>query len=81
MSEPQANDHAFILGQIHGRLQGIEAAQTTQATALKTIDDRLRDQEVTSAKFGALSGGAVSIGIALMAESLKNWLAGGGPKA
>lgn len=81
MSNTPTDQHAFILGQIHGELKGIKEAQQTQAATLQTMDTRLRDQEVTSAKFGALSGGLVGIGIALMTESLKNWLAGGGPKA
>lgn len=43
------------------------------------IDDRLRTVETRSAVFGAVSGGAMGVGIALLTEGLKQWLKRGGP--
>lgn len=42
------------------------------------IDDRLRAVETRSAVFGAVSGGAMGVGIALLTEGLKQWLKRGG---
>ncbi|WOI45862.1 hypothetical protein [Acidovorax sp. BLS4] len=43
------------------------------------IDARLRVVEQKAAVAGAISGSAVSIGIALVIEGVKQWLARGGP--
>ena len=44
----------------------------------KGLDDRLREVEKKAAVAGAVSGGAVAIGTALVVEALKNFLRGGG---
>lgn len=64
----------FLLGEISGKLTQIQQQQATQTAALEKLDERLRQQETKSAALGALSGGVVSIGVALVIESLKDWV-------
>ncbi|CAN5438458.1 hypothetical protein BH10PSE18_BH10PSE18_18940 [soil metagenome] len=42
-----------------------------------SMDDRLRTVEQKAAVAGALSGGAMAIGTALIIEGIKTWLRGG----
>ena len=43
-------------------------------TKLSGMDTRLRAVETRSAVFGAVSGGTVAVGMALIVEGLKGWL-------
>ena len=76
-------DQLVMLGRIDGTVQGVLHNQSAQLTVLQSLDARLRNQEIKTAKIGAfsgaLSGSMVSIGIALIVEGLKNGFGRGGP--
>lgn len=77
----------LLLGKISGNVETLVAGQeATNArldgldkrvnARLDGLDERLRDVEKKAAVSGALSGGAMSIGVALIIEGLKQWIAG-----
>lgn len=81
-------DELMLLGKIDGKLDGIGAQLTRQDKRideldnriderLNAIDGRLREVEKKAAVAGALSGGAVAVGTALIVEGIKSWLRGG----
>ena len=74
--EPQ---ELLLLGRMDGKLDGISTHLKAQDERLDKIDDRLRVVEQRAAVAGALSGGAMSVGIALIIEGAKQWLGRGGP--
>ena len=85
MSEA-TDQHLLLLGEIKGIVEGLKAGQQTQTDALKAlggrvdqVDNRLRVVEQRSAVMGAVSGGAMAIGIQLIIESLKTWAGKGTP--
>lgn len=90
-TQPQdSSNQMFMLGQIHALVQSLKDGQESQARELKEglagigtrvdkIDERLRTVEQRSAVVGAVSGGAMGIGISLIAEGLRQWINGGGP--
>lgn len=83
----EMNDqHLMLLGEIKGIVQGLKAGQETANDQLKAlgqrvdqVDERLRVVEQRSAVMGAVSGGAMAIGIQLIVESLKAWAGSGRP--
>lgn len=64
------DQHLIMLGQIHGKLEALEAGQAEIKTAVTSIDGRLRAVETKAAGWGALSGGVVAVGIALIKAKL-----------
>ncbi|MDD2711380.1 MAG: hypothetical protein PHU77_00530 [Simplicispira sp.] len=83
-------DELMLLGKMDGKLDGITAHLTRQDQRIdaldnrmeerhKAMDKRLRVVEQKAAVAGAISGSAVSIGIALAIEGVKQWLGRGGP--
>lgn len=73
-------DELLLLGKIDGKVDAITAHLTRQDERFDSIDDRLRAVEQKAAVMGAMSGGAISIGIALVVEGLKQYLnRGNGP--
>lgn len=93
----------YLLGQIHGIVEGLREGQQAQAARLSEMDRRqedrlqriedthraelarvegrvdaqdarIRNVEQRAAVMGALSGSAVSVGVALMVEGLREWL-------
>lgn len=77
-SEPQ---HLLLLGEIKGIVEGLSEGQGEQNrrfdsldTRINGLDGRLRAVEVRSATYGAISGGVMGIGMALLVEGLKEWL-------
>lgn len=79
----------FMLGQIHGLVQSIREGQELQNRRMdrmeermdehyKGLDDRLREVEKKAAVAGAVSGGAVAVGTALVVEGIKQFMRGGG---
>lgn len=87
---PMEKDELMLLGKLDGKLDGIAAHLTRQdlrTDALEkrmeerhdAIDKRLRHVEQRAAVAGALGGSAVSIGIALAIEGVKQWMTRGGP--
>ena len=82
-------DELMLLGKMDGKLDSITAhlgRQDARIDALdqrmeerhNAIDKRLRVVEQKAAVAGAISGSAVSIGIALAIEGAKQWLSRGG---
>lgn len=84
-------EELLLLGKIDGKIDGISAHLNRQDKRIDdleqsfngrmdSIDARLREVEKKAAVAGALSGGAVAIGTALIVEGIKQWLhSGGGP--
>lgn len=66
-----ADEHMLLLGEIKGKLDLVIGNQTAHASKLDGLDSRLRTVETRAATFGALSGGLVSVGVALMIEKGK----------
>lgn len=78
MSDPE-NQQLFLLGQIHSMVESLKAGQDLTNQRLDKMDERLRSVEQRSAAVGAVSGGAMAIGVALIVEGMKQWLKRGGP--
>lgn len=81
MGDENRTTELMLLGEIKGLVQGLKDGQDSQAKRLDAVDAklgdmdmRLRNVETKSAVFGAVSGGAMSIGMALIIEGLKGWL-------
>ncbi len=83
-------EELLLLGKMDGKLDGISTHLKLQDKRIDeldvklngridSIDARLREVEKKAAVAGALSGGAVAIGTALIVEGLKQWLHRGGP--
>lgn len=66
-----ADEHTLLLGEIKGKLDLVIANQSAQDEKLDGLDTRLRTVERKAAMNGAVSGGLVSVGVALMIESAK----------
>lgn len=73
--------HLVLLGEIKGIVEGLRDGQTEHNrrfdgldTRIDGVDTRLRAVEVRSATYGAVSGGVMGIGMALLVEGLKEWL-------
>lgn len=71
-------EELMLLGKMDGKLDGIASHLTRQDARIDAIDKRLRMVEQKAAVAGAISGSAVSIGIALAIEGVKQWLGRGG---
>lgn len=67
-----ANDeHALLLGEIKGKLETLAGSVGDLADGTQRLDDRLRRLETRAAAHGALAGGVVSVGLALIIEKVK----------
>ena len=86
---PMEKEELMLLGRMDGKLDSISAhldrqdkriAELDQRVdgRLNGIDKRLRVVEQKAAVTGAISGSAVSSGIALAIEGVKQWLSRGG---
>ncbi|HRL97839.1 MAG TPA: hypothetical protein PLE22_00155 [Acidovorax sp.] len=75
---PMEKEELMLLGKMDGKLDGITAHLTRQDKRMDAIDNRLRTVEQKAAVAGAISGSAVSIGIALAIEGVKQWIGRGG---
>ena len=80
------NDTQRLLGEIKGLVESLRDGQKGMQDQLLAVgqrvdkvDDRLRVVEQRSAVMGAVSGGAMAIGIQLIIESLKAWAGKGTP--
>ncbi|MDP3612695.1 MAG: hypothetical protein Q8R98_12645, partial [Rubrivivax sp.] len=67
------DQHLVLLGEIKGKVEAQDGTMQAHGELLQSIDTRLRTQEQKAAAAGAVSGGVVSVGIALLIEGLKNW--------
>ena len=83
-------EELMLLGKMDGKLDSITAhlgRQDQRIDALDkrmderhdALDKRLRVVEQKAAVAGAISGSAVSVGMALIIEGVKQWMSGGGP--
>lgn len=90
MSDQSRTQELLLLGQIHGLVQALKDGQDLQNRRMSDfekrvdekfdgIDTRLRTVEQKAAVAGAVSGGAMAIGTALIVEGVKYWLGRGGP--
>ncbi len=68
----------LLLGEISGKLDGVSKQLTSQEQRLDEIDARMRAVEQKAAVTGAVSGGAMSVGVTLLVEGMRQWLQGGG---
>jgi hypothetical protein len=79
----------LLLGQIHGLVQSLKDGQDQQNRRMDRmearmeehytgLDERLREVEKKAAVAGALSGGAVAVGTALVVEGIKQFIRGNG---
>lgn len=86
---PMEKDELMLLGKMDGKLDSITAHLSRQDQRIdaldqrmeerhNAIDKRLRVVEQKAAVAGAISGSAVSIGIALAIEGVKQWMSRGG---
>ncbi len=66
------DNHLLLLGEIKGRLDHIQSDQEVLIQKIDAMDGRLRKVETRSALNGAVSGGVVAVGLAL----IKNMLTG-----
>ena len=71
------NQELLLLGKIDGKIDGIAKHLTAQDHRLDKIDDRLRVVEQKAAVTGAISGGAISVGMALLIEGAKQYFTKG----
>ena len=67
-------EQARLIGEMHGLVKAMRETQLAQGGELKALDTRLREQETTAARHGAVYGGAVALGIALLVEGGKQWM-------
>ncbi|KIO49609.1 hypothetical protein SQ11_05670 [Nitrosospira sp. NpAV] len=65
------DEHTRLLGKIEGKLDMVIASQEQTNVRLEGIDGRVRGIEAKAAVNGALTGGLVSIGVALAIENGK----------
>ncbi|MBV8249115.1 MAG: hypothetical protein JO200_11770 [Comamonas sp.] len=92
MSDTQDNyerrQELLLLGQIHGLVQSLKDGQDQQNHRMDRmeqrmeehyngLDGRLREVEKKAAVAGAVSGGAVAVGTALVVEGIKHFMRGG----
>ena len=94
MSDPSNNgggrrEELLLLGQIHGLVQSLKDGQDLQNRRMDRmeqrmeehysgLDSRLREVEKKAAVAGAVSGGAVAVGTALVVEGIRQFIRGGG---
>ncbi len=62
--------HLILLGEIKGRLDEMQTGQQTLLEKVDGIDERLRTVEKRSAFNGAIAGGVVAVGLALIKQTL-----------
>lgn len=72
-------DTQRLLGEIKGIVEGLRDGQVATNVRLDRMDDRLRVVEQRAAAVGAVSGGVMAVGIALVIEALKSSIGMGKP--
>lgn len=81
-------EELMLLGKMDGKLDGItdhlkhqdkriDELDKRMDARLNAIDGRLREVEKKAAVAGAVSGGAVAVGTALIVEGVKQFMRGG----
>lgn len=65
------DEHALLLGEIKGKLDMLASNVGDLADGTQRLDDRLGRLETRAAAHGALAGGLISVGLALIIEKVK----------
>lgn len=65
------DEHMLLLGEIKGKVDLVIDGQTSTNERLDGLDQRLRHVETKAAMNGAVSGGLVAVGMALLIEKFK----------
>lgn len=73
MSDTQ-HQHTLLLGEIKGLVQSLKDGQDLTNSRLDRMDERLRTVEQRAALNGAVSGGVMGVGMALIVESVRSWM-------
>lgn len=60
----------FMLGKIHGKLEGIDKRLESQSTTISNIDKRLVAVEKRAALNGAVSGGVLGMGVSILTAAI-----------
>jgi hypothetical protein len=81
MTEPLRDQQLLMLGEIKGIVQALKSGQDSLHSRLEAMDGRLRSVEQRAAVTGAVSGGVMGVGVALIIESVRSFLriSGKGP--
>lgn len=74
MSDPTRDQQLLMLGEIRGIAQSLKDGQDLMAKRLDTMDERLRKVEQRAAVNGAVSGGVMGVGMALIVETVRAWV-------
>jgi hypothetical protein len=72
--EALIREHSRILGKIEGSLSAIADGQQQIHSAVKSVDERLRNVEMKSAGYGLVAGGVMSVGVLMLKEQIKSAL-------
>lgn len=82
MTAPMSDQQMMMLGEIKGLVKALQDGQDTLHARLETrmdaMDGRLRSVEQRAAVGGAISGGVMGVGMALIVESVQSLLRAAG---
>ncbi len=67
----EKDEHALLLGEIKGQLGMVIDGQRETNDKIGNIDTRLRHVETKAATTGAISGGIMAVGMAILIEKIK----------
>lgn len=65
------DEHTLLLGEIKGKLEMLTDSVCDLADGTQRMDTRLGKLETRAAMHGAMAGGVISVGLALVIEKLK----------
>ena len=74
MSDTTRDQQLLMLGEIKGLVESLKTGQNQTMERLDRMDDRLRKVEQRAAVNGAVSGGIMGVGMALIVETARNWM-------
>ena len=72
------DEHALLLGEIKGKLDALVDKVDGVDGKLDGVAGRVGRLETRGAVHGAIAGGFMSVGIALLVEKMKHWTGTGG---
>lgn len=72
------DEHVLLLGEIKGKLEAMDSTLGGLDGKLDGVAARVGRLETRGAVHGAIAGGFMSVGVALLAEKLKHWTGIGG---
>lgn len=67
------DEHVLLLGEIKGKLDAMDGKLDDVDGKLDGVSGRVGRLETRGAVHGAIAGGFMSVGIALLAEKVKHW--------